>query len=299
MQNQEIIEKIKKLYNKGFTQKQVGEKLGMTQNKISYLMKKYNIKTRNSIWTEEEEEYLQSRYGKTTLKRIAKKLGRSENAIEIKAGRLGLSSALEATGELTAAELAEIFKIDSHVIVNRWIKNKGLKAQYKAIKFTRKFWRIKIEDFWKWAEDNKEIINFSKLERNILGKEPSWVNIERKKDFKEKPKRQHQFWNELEDRKLKNLWKSSKSIKEIAEILNRSSSSVRHRSKRLGLKPNKKVNIPWTNEEVNTVIRMKKNGALDKEIAWELGRSTGNISWKRKELIKQGKLNWQYRRMEA
>ncbi|MCC5422474.1 hypothetical protein [Clostridium botulinum] len=296
MQNKEIIEKIKKLYNKGLTQKQVGEKLNINQSKVSYLMKKYNIKARNSIWTQEEEEYLQRRYGKTTLKRIAKKLGRSENAIEIKAGRLGLSSALEATGELTAAEIAKIFKIDAHVVVDKWIKDKGLKAQYKAVKFTRKFWRIKIEDFWKWAKDNKEIINFFKLERNILGKEPSWVDIERKKDFKEKPKRQHQFWNELEDRKLKNLWKSSKSIKEIAEILNRSSSSVRHRSKRLGLKPYKKVNIPWTDEEVNTIIKMKKDGALDREIAWELGRSTGNISWKRKELIKQGKLNWQYRR---
>ncbi|KOR24160.1 hypothetical protein [Clostridium sp. L74] len=299
MQNQEIIEKIKKLYNKGLTQKQVGEKLGMTQNKIAYLMKKYNIKTRNSIWTEEEEEYLQRRYGKTTLKRIAKKLGRSENAIEIKAGRLGLSSALEATGELTAAEIAKVFKIDAHVVVDKWIKNKGLKAQYKAVRCKRKFWRIKTEDFWKWAKDNKGIINFSKLEKNLLGKEPNWVDSERKKDFKERPKRQYKLWNELEDRKLKNLWKTSRSLKELAEFLNRSPSSVRNRSTRLGLKPCRKVNIPWTDEEVNTVIRMKKDGALDREIAWELGRSTENISWKRKELIKQGKLNWQYRRMEA
>ncbi|OOO61986.1 hypothetical protein [Clostridium tepidum] len=90
MQNKEIIEKIKKLYNKGLTQKQVGEKLNINQSKVSYLMKKYNIKPRNSVWSQEEEEYLQRRYGKTTLKRIAKKLGRSENAIEIKASRLRL-----------------------------------------------------------------------------------------------------------------------------------------------------------------------------------------------------------------
>ncbi|MDS1004966.1 hypothetical protein P9J83_15890 [Clostridium sporogenes] len=90
-----------------------------------------------------------------------------------------------------------------------------------------------------------------------------------------------------------------KKLKRISRILNRSPSSVRNRSKRLGLKPCRKVNIPWTDEEVNTVIRMKKDGALDREIAWELGRSTENISWKRKELIKQGKLDWQYRRMEA
>ncbi|MDU5010650.1 MAG: hypothetical protein E6257_00830 [Clostridium botulinum] len=299
MQNKDIIEKIKKLYNKGLTQKQVGETLNINQSKVSYLMKKYNIKSRNSIWTEEEEEYLQRRYGKTTLKRIAKKLGRSENAIEIKAGRLGLSSALEATGELTAAEIAKVFKIDAHVVVDKWIKNKGLKAQYKAVRCKRKFWRIKTEDFWKWAKDNKEIINFSKLERNILGKEPSWVEIERKKDFRERPKREYKLWNELEDRKLKNLWKTSRSLKELAELLDRSSSSVRNRATKLELKPCRKVNIPWTDEEVNTVIRMKKDGALDREIAWELGRSTENISWKRKELIKQGKLNWQYRRMEA
>ncbi|AJD31692.1 hypothetical protein FDE98_16635 [Clostridium sporogenes] len=296
MQNKEIIEKIKKLYNKGLTQKQVGEKLNINQSKVSYLMKKYNIKPRNSVWSQEEEEYLQRRYGKTTLKRIAKKLGRSENAIEIKASRLGLSSALEATGELTAAEIAKVFKIDAHVVVDKWIKNKALKAQYKAVRCKRKFWRIKTEDFWKWAKDNKEIINFSKLERNILGKEPSWVDLERKKDFKEKPKRQHQFWNELEDRRLKNMWKSNLSLKEIAERLNRSCSSIRHRSKRLGLVPTRKVNIPWKKEEIETLINMKEKGALDREIAWELGRSTGNISWKRKELIKQGKLNWQYRR---
>ncbi|NFD94626.1 hypothetical protein [Clostridium sporogenes] len=296
MEDKELIGKVQKLYNKGFTQKQVGEKLNINQSKISYFMKKYNIKTRNSIWTEEEEEYLQRRYGKTTLKRIAKKLGRSENAIEIKAGRLGISSALEATGELTAAEIAKVFKIDAHVVVDKWIKDKGLKAQYKAIKYKRKFWRIKIEEFWKWAYVNKEIINFSKLERNILGKEPSWVDLERKKDFKEKPKRQHQFWNELEDRRLKNMWKSNLNLKEIAERLNRSCSSIRHRSKRLGLVPTRKVNIPWRKEEIETLINMKEKGALDREIAWELGRSTGNISWKRKELIKQGKLNWQYRR---
>ncbi|MBY6871637.1 hypothetical protein HYH37_00215 [Clostridium botulinum] len=296
MEDKEFIGKIQKLYNKGFTQKQVGEKLNINQSKVSYLMKKYNIKARNSIWTEEEEEYLQRRYGKTTLKRIAKKLGRSENAIEIKAGRLGISSALEATGELTASEIAKVFKIDAHVVVDKWIKNKELKAQYKAVRCKRKFWRIKIEDFWKWAKDNKEIINFSKLERNILGKEPSWVDLERKKDFKEKPKRQHQFWNELEDRRLKNMWKSNLNLKEIAERLNRSCSSIRHRSKRLGLVPTRKVNIPWKKEEIETLINMKEKGALDREIAWELGRSTGNISWKRKELIKQGKLNWQYRR---
>ncbi|MDS1004967.1 hypothetical protein P9J83_15895 [Clostridium sporogenes] len=218
MQNQEIIGKIKKLYNKGLTQKQVGETLNINQSKVSYLMKKYNIKSRNSVWTQEEEEYLQIRYGKTTLKRIAKKLGRSETAVEIKAGRLGLSSALEATGELTAAEIAKVFKIDAHVVVDKWIKNKGLKAQYRAVRCKRKFWRIKIEDFWKWASDNKEIINFSKLEKNILGEEPNWVDAERKKDFKERPKRQYKLWNELEDRKLKNLWKTSRSLKELAEF---------------------------------------------------------------------------------
>ncbi len=92
------------------------------------------------------------------------------------------------------------------------------------------------------------------------------------------------------------MWKSNLNLKEIAERLNRSCSSIRHRSKRLGLVPTRKVNIPWKKEEIETLINMKEKGALDREIAWELGRSTGNISWKRKELIKQGKLNWQYRR---
>lgn len=41
-------------------------------------------------WTQAEENYLQEAWGKTSLKSIAKHLGRSENAVIVRIQRLGL-----------------------------------------------------------------------------------------------------------------------------------------------------------------------------------------------------------------
>lgn len=34
---------------------------------------------------------------------------------------------------------------------------------------------INLDEFWKWAEKNRTIIDFSQLEENVLGKEPEWL----------------------------------------------------------------------------------------------------------------------------
>lgn len=43
---------------------------------------------------------------------------------------------------------------------------------------------IKIDEFWDWAEKNKEVVRFNKLEENALGKEPKWVKEKRYLDKK-------------------------------------------------------------------------------------------------------------------
>lgn len=292
----ENVELIKKLYESGLTQKQISEKFNASQTEIFRIMKVNNIKARNNRWTEEEIEYLCEYYGKTTIKVISKKLNRTERSIEMKAKRLGIA-ALTNTEKIAAQNLADAFNIDIHVVTDNWIKNKGLKAQYKSIKSDKKkFWRINIEEFWKWANKNRDIINFYKLEKNILGKEPKWVDEQRKIDFKRRPRREKIKWNNREDEVLKTFWKHRKA-KEIAIMLNRSEASVLRRASRLGLE-RKNIVLPWQKIEIETLIEMKLDGALDKEIAWELGRDEGQVSWKRKELIKNGLLDWKYRKVE-
>lgn len=286
-------EQIENLYKGGLTQKEIAIKFGSSQSEISRLMKNYGIKT-NKSWTDEEIEYLENSYGNYSIKTISKRLGRTEVAISIKAKRLGLNCFLNSE-KLTAADLARAFRIDRHVVMDNWIKNKGLKASYKIVKSSRKYWRIDIEDFWKWSYKNRKIINFSKLERHILGAEPEWVEIERKKDYMHIPKRQACKWTKEEDEKLAMLYPNMNyTLKQIGGMLGKSEAAVNRRRKRIGVKP-RKICLKWQQEEIDLLINLKLKGALDKEIAWELGRDEGNVSWKRKELIKCGQLNWKYR----
>lgn len=45
---------------------------------------------------------------------------------------------------------------------------------------------IDIDAFWKWAEDNKSILDFSRFEKYGLGAEPDWVDVKRKADYKKR-----------------------------------------------------------------------------------------------------------------
>ena len=38
-------------------------------------------------------------------------------------------------------------------------------------------------DFWKWAEQNQNFLDFSNFEENVLGVEPDWAKRKRKNDI--------------------------------------------------------------------------------------------------------------------
>ena len=43
----------------------------------------------------------------------------------------------------------------------------------------RKFYMVNIDKFWKWAEENQDMIDIAKIEPLTLGKEPEWVSAMR------------------------------------------------------------------------------------------------------------------------
>jgi hypothetical protein len=57
---------------------------------------------RGKDWSVQELEYLQEHWGEKTIPQIARNLGRSFNAVSIKAKRLGLGSMLSSSEYMTA-----------------------------------------------------------------------------------------------------------------------------------------------------------------------------------------------------
>lgn len=284
-------EQIEELYIKqGLTKAETAKRLGIGKTTLWNYCKEYGIES-TKFWTEKEVDYLEENYGKYSLKVLAKNLNRTESAIKEKCTRLGLTSALRNTGLLTTSELAIAFKTDRKTIWN-YIQYKGLPAKKKAVLRNGKFWRIDINEFWKWLKNNKELLDFSKLEKNILGAEPAWVEEKRKTDTRNKSRR-NKNWSNFEINYLKANYKI-KTFDEIAKDLNRTLASVQVKSRKLGL--SKVVEIKWKSVEINLLINMKMQGLTDIEIAEELGRSLSSVDWKRKELLKNGILDYRYRR---
>lgn len=82
-----------------------------------------------------------------------------------------------------------------------WIKNKQFPVKYK----TRLNFKIKIVylvDFWKWALKNRTLIDWSKVEKNILGPEPDWVHDQRKVNHLTNLKIKTTSWTTTEDNRF-------------------------------------------------------------------------------------------------
>ena len=278
-------------FKQGKNQYEIVDMFGINQNKVSYLFKKYGFKARNS-WTEDDVTYLERYFGMKSVQAIAKHLNKTPKAIITKSKRIGLSGINTLSEEITARELARAIGADGKTIV-RWINAKGLKGYKKKLSLNRSYWRINLIEFWNWAEKNSDLIKWNRFEINALGKEPEWVNEVRKSDAK-KPKKSDYKYTKHDDEILTMYWNFGKEIDEIAQILNRSKMSVVRRAARLNLK-RKKICIPWKPIEDEMLMDMKIKGFTDEDISIELGRSYGSVAWRRKKLIKDGKLKWKFR----
>lgn len=232
-------------------------------------------------WTEEEEIKLENMVGIYAIHTIAKRLNRTEGSITNKITRLGLGGGVSNTEGITLNKLSETCGVGEGT-VRRWIE-KGLKAK-KSIKYrSARYTFIKIKDFWDFAYKNQDDINFAKIERNILGSEPSWVKDKRRTDikyYKNKCKR----WTKQDDDTLKTMYKYH-TLKEIGKTLGRTEDAVNTRARILGIK--KRVVIPFSKKEIKMLINMKNKGMSDFEIGKKLCRSSWTINVKYKSL--QGK----------
>lgn len=185
-------------------------------------------------WDEEEIDCLKEYIGYYKIPTIAKKMDRSYEAIRTKLNRLGLANTKNHTGLLTVGELAKILQVDRNTIKG-WIKRHNLPYVKKVTRKVRSFYFIDPTEFWEWAEQNKEKIQFSKIESQVLLPEPDWVEKERWKERKNEivKKRPYKYWTTGEDMKLMELRQKNYTFKEIARILDRTPTSVARRYSRM------------------------------------------------------------------
>lgn len=216
------------------------------------------------VWTQEETTYLKDNWGIVSVKTIAKTLNRSESSVLSKKDKLKLGAFLDNGDYIT---LNQLMKAVGYPVcgksVKRWV-DREIPIINKKVN-NNSFKAVRIDEFWKWAEENKKKLDFSKFERYILGKEPEWVEIKRQNDILKKPHTKR-LWTKNEDERLIFLVKQYKyNCTEIAEKMQRSENSIRHRLHRLKIKTRPvakevKKTEKWTKEEVDTLKELIKKG---------------------------------------
>lgn len=188
-------------------------------------------------WTEEEIDLLGRKAGLYSYDGIGKVLGRTPGAIQRSLfEQFGTSSAKLAMGYLSCNQLAKSLNVDFHTVA-RWRDKHNLPLYHMQLAYARKDRKRKTyyifpEDFWKWAEDHKEFINFHRIERHCILPEPEWLEEEMKKpNYKTGP------YSEEEDEIVWYLYYNKAITQvEIAKKLNRTRSSVEKRLARLRMK---------------------------------------------------------------
>lgn len=222
-------------------------------------------------WTTEEFDYLDSKWGEMPIPAIALHLGRSMNAVKIKAYRRGLGRHIHGGDFVTLNQLAIAIN-HGYWTVKNWEKyglpvkmKKSVKCGYKT---------VNIDDFWKWAETHKPLIKFERIEPLILGKEPDWVNDARIIAARGRAKRSP--WTQAEDDKLLLMLKQLRyTYSDIADELQRTEGAVKRRIHDLNIKfrPIKAEARDWTQEEIKMLMNLLEKGYSFEQIRKALRRT--------------------------
>jgi len=230
---------------------------------------------RGKAWTQSDLTTLSDMWGEKSIPHIAKTLGRSVNAVKIKAWKLGLGAHMESSPYIIFQQFATALGYPSSTgYLKMRLKRDGFPFVRKKVE-NNSFLMVDLDAFWKWAAKNKDKLNFANFELNALGAEPKWVAAKRTADWKA-AQISKEPWTKHEDEKLQRmLEKRSYGYAGIAAELNRTEGAVKRRMCDLGLelRPIKAKPMPWTDDEVKTLQEMRGRGCGYEEIAAVLGRS--------------------------
>ena len=233
----------------------------------------------NKKWSKQEEEYLIEKWGTLSVKTIAKNLGRSENAIMVRKGRLGLGAFLESGEYVTWNQLhlaLGIGPVDNYKMIS-WVQNRDFPVHTKRVR-ENSYKVVYLEEWWEWAEKNRDLLDFSKFEEGVLGCEPEWVKAKRRHDIEKKQKYIMTPWTKIEDDRLIRLvQKQQYTYDDLSKMLRRTNGAIQRRLCDLGVKdrPIKADNhVRWTEESFEQLGELIKAGYGYDLIAEEIGKSS-------------------------
>lgn len=244
-----------------------------------------NAPNKKKPWSAEEESQLREMWGQVSVPGISRKLGRSVNAVVVRARRLGLGPFLEHGDYITLHQLSMAcgygWSSDKYFLKS-WGENRGFPIHTK--KRNKQSIRIVyLDEFWEWAEKNRSFIDFSKMEPLALGEEPPWVSEQRKNDFKSFSIQRKDPWTKDEDGRLIFLLKQQKyGYAELSKMLCRSAGAIQRRCTDLGLKerPVKADNAAWTDGDYEMLADGIRSGFSYAMISEQIGKSEKAIRGK-------------------
>lgn len=176
-------------------------------------------------WTKQEELYMEKKYTKQPIEKTAKILNRSIFSVKRKANRLQLNHYAD---YFNAKTIARCFNSDVSVVI-RWIQKFTLPCK-KVICPNQTRYLIDPNDFWKWAEENKNIINWSKYEKLSICPEPSWLDDVVKSSINT---RHRSKYTQDEILRVKSMLYKGMSYSEIAEQMGRTYYGISHLCRRI------------------------------------------------------------------
>lgn len=235
-----------------------------------------------TTWSKEDVEYLEDNYGVKSIGTIARNLGRTETSVIVRKTRMGLGTFLDSGEYVTYSQLlVALYGLDTAESAYRVNKSwTGFPVKRKKV-LNNSFKIVYIEDFWKWAEENKRKIDFSKMEENILGAEPEWVKQKRRIDFECRMK--NSPWTKAEDMKLERMLNQRKyNYTDLSATLNRTEGAIRRRIWDLALdvKPVRAKAKMWTKEEIAKLVFLYDEGWSLEKIGQKLGRTGQSVRGK-------------------
>ncbi len=114
-------------------------------------------------WTPAEVEYLVDNIGLRSHAAIGRTLGRTAVAVQIKAKRLGVN---QRDNIYTARLIAEEFNVDSHKVVEDWIKPGLLKARRPPAAYgPYRLWAVKPEELERFIARHPEHYDWRRMRR--------------------------------------------------------------------------------------------------------------------------------------
>lgn len=257
-------------------------------------------------YTEEDLIYLERSWGLLPVSRIAKKLGRGEEAIKLKAFRMGLGSQLDNIEFLLQRDIINLLNVDRKTVM-RYIKEEGLKLEKCNLIKGRNLKSISYEDFLLWLEEKKEIIDWSKVDKTgILAIGFDSLELDKLIQLSS-AKKQRKTLSVADKEKIKKMYQDFWKYEDIASTLNKEYGTIRwflqscfengeleQNTKKGRLVRNiKRDGYGWEKWQDETLIKLFREGKTLREISEIVGKTLGatkSRNQKLSKMIMEGKL---------